>query len=133
LQWDYIFAPAYFPTVCMINVSILLLYRRIFETEWFKKVSLGFIIVNILWMIPGTVTEAMTCTPPSSYWESETPSCIHYGIFWTFIMTFEVFVEFCLMTLPVVEVRKLHLSTDRKISVSAIFLLGSWYVQVFSH
>jgi hypothetical protein len=42
-------------------------------------------------------------------------------------------IECCMMALPASEVRKLHLSTQRKATVSSIFLLGSLYSILCHH
>ncbi|KAF2264109.1 hypothetical protein CC78DRAFT_255531 [Lojkania enalia] len=123
-KYIYLYGIPYHLCVCILNISILLIYRRIFTTKWFTNVSMGFICLNILWGIPAVIVSIWACNPISSWWKSPTPTCIHYGTFWVIIATFEVFIQFCMMILPVNEVRKLQLTTARKVSVSAIFMLG---------
>jgi hypothetical protein len=110
--------------MCVLQISVVLFYRRIFTTKWFKNVSMAFVFVNILWGIPAVLVSIWICNPISSLWKSTTPSCIQYGTFWVIMSTFELLIQTCMMVLPVNEVRKLQLTTARKVSVSVIFMLG---------
>ncbi|KAH8700939.1 hypothetical protein BGW36DRAFT_406079 [Talaromyces proteolyticus] len=123
-KFIYIYGPFYFPAIGITNISVLLLYRRIFETSWFSRISLYFIIVQALWTIAGTIVQIWVCNPPSSWWTSPKPTCILYGIFWLTMMLIELLLECLMLILPVNEVRKLQLSKNRKIIVAGIFLLG---------
>lgn len=92
-----------------------------------------FIYLNVAWTIAGTLVEIWACNPPEYDWDRtiEGGVCIFYGTFWLAIMLIEVIIEFCMLLLPITEVRKLYLSTRRKWSVAGVFLLGSLYVPPF--
>ncbi|PCH00934.1 Hypothetical protein PENO1_045470 [Penicillium occitanis (nom. inval.)] len=96
-KYIHIYGIFYYPAIALTNISILLLYRRIFDTGWFKRVaSLGLlllIILQIIWAIPGALVEIWVCNPPSSYWESLTPNCIKFGTYWIVLMVTELVFE----------------------------------------
>ncbi|RAO68073.1 uncharacterized protein BHQ10_004085 [Talaromyces amestolkiae] len=127
-KYIYIYGVFYYPAIALTNISILLLYRRIFDTGWFKRVAslcLLLIILQIIWAIPGALVEIWVCNPPSSYWESLTPQCIKFGTYWIVLMITELVFEACMLLLPISEVLKLQLSLRRRLSVCGIFMLGS--------
>ena len=124
-QFLYIYAPLYFTTVLFTNMSILFLYRRIFSTSKFRKVSLYVIGAHILWFIPGLLVEIFACTPISAGWDITTPgSCIQYSTFLMTFMVMELVLDVVLLTLPILEVKKLQLTVQRKVGVIGVFLLG---------
>ncbi|GAM35851.1 hypothetical protein TCE0_017r04499 [Talaromyces pinophilus] len=130
-KYIHIYGIFYYPAIALTNISILLLYRRIFDTGWFKRVaSLGLllIVLQIIWAIPGALVEIWVCNPPSSYWESLTPKCIKFGTYWIVLMVTELVFEACMLLLPISEVLKLQFSLRRRLSVCGIFMLGSCVV-----
>ena len=69
-----------------INISILCLYRRLFTTPKFKKLSLAVIIINVLWVIPAVIVETLACLPVAIFWNPTLPgSCTYYSDFWMVI------------------------------------------------
>lgn len=126
-KYIYIYGVFYYPAIALTNISILLLYRRIFDPGWFKSVAslcLVLIVVQISWAIPGALVEIWVCNPPSSYWKSLTPDCIKFGTYWIVLMVTELVFEVCMILLPISEVFKLRFSLRRRLSVCGIFMLG---------
>lgn len=50
--------------------------------------------------------------------------CINYNIFWLVMGVVVEILDICILVLPVRQVMKLQLSTQKKVGVASIFLLG---------
>lgn len=115
----------YYLTVMTTNISILFLYRRIFATETFRRISLVMIFINIAWCIPGTLVEIFICTPIKNAWDlTEDGKCITFGTFWLSIVIAELVIDIMILALPIHEIVKLKICWKQKYLVSMMFLLG---------
>ncbi|MCJ1315866.1 hypothetical protein MMC15_001186, partial [Xylographa vitiligo] len=129
LFYLYVYGIFYYPAIAMTNISILCLYRRIFTTPYFRKLSLGLICTNVIWVIPSTIVEIFICIPVRSFWDfSVQGSCIFFSTFWIVVCTFELVLDVAILILPVGEISHLQLSFKKKILLSLIFLLGGFVI-----
>ncbi|MCJ1245437.1 hypothetical protein MMC30_002641 [Trapelia coarctata] len=87
-------------------------------------ISLCLIVVNVLWLIPGTIVEAYPCAPVSSFWTGEPGTCVWYSTFWFVMMLVELLLDIVILILPVREIINLQLSMKNKLLLSVIFMLG---------
>lgn len=119
----------YFPAVFCVNISILCLYRRLFDTRKFRCISLAMIIFNVCWFIPSFLGEVLVCLPVQSIWNPLIHgSCIWYSTFWLVVLVVELVIDVILVVLPLREIAKLKLSTRNKVMLSVVFALGGLYV-----
>ncbi|MCJ1292806.1 hypothetical protein MMC34_004359 [Xylographa carneopallida] len=129
LFYLYVYGIFYYPAIAMTNISILCLYRRIFTTPYFRKLSLGLIAANVIWVVPATLVEIFICTPVRSFWDFTVQgSCIFFSTFWIVICTVELVLDVAILVLPVGEISHLQLSLKKKILLSFIFLLGGFVI-----
>ncbi|MCJ1382559.1 hypothetical protein MMC17_005672 [Xylographa soralifera] len=129
LFYLYVYGIFYYPAIAMTNISILCLYRRIFTTPYFRKLSLGLIFTNVIWVIPATIVEIFICTPVRSFWDfSVQGSCIFFSTFWIVICTVELVLDVAILILPIGEISHLQLSLRKKLLLSLIFLLGGFVI-----
>ena len=129
-QYIYACAPFYCLAIGPANISVLLLYRRIFDSDWCKHISRCFTIALVLWTFTGTIGQARSCKVP--LWKvSKDSECILYGAFWLTIMVVELFIECLTLLLPVNQVCKWIMSKKLKLTVIGMFSLGGWYVPWF--
>ena len=128
--YSYIEGTLYCLTAVTTNISILCLYRRIFVTEPFRRISLIMIFVNILWFIPGTLVEIFICVPIKSAWDtSEDGKCIRYGTFWMVIMAVELLIDVTILILSIREISTLKMIWKQKLVVVMMFMSGGLSVQ----
>ena len=123
---------AYIPTIFITKLSILLLFLRIFvpsgknRTYWIIQ---GVILFNFLFYLANLPVEIWPCVPRSKLWTPTEPGhCIKNEEVFVAGGTINVVSDFTILLLPIVEVWRLHMSTQRKIGVSAVFATGLLYV-----
>ena len=111
----------------MVKLSILMLYRRIFTTSAFRRKVLLVGSVCVVWCLLAIFVYVFGCRPFSAAFDMEllfTYHCINLQTFiWT-ITACNVGLDVVVLSLPIHQVWKLQLSVQKKISVSAVFLLG---------
>ncbi|MCJ1397976.1 hypothetical protein MMC11_001172 [Xylographa trunciseda] len=129
LFYLYVYGIFYYPAIAMTNISILCLYRRIFTTPYFRKLSLGLIFMNVIWVIPATIVEIFICLPVQSFWDFTVQgTCIFFSTFWIIICTVELVIDVAILILPIGEISHLQLSLKKKMLLSLIFLLGGFVI-----
>ncbi|PVI08102.1 hypothetical protein DM02DRAFT_690581 [Periconia macrospinosa] len=128
----YIAGEFYMPIILFTNISILLLYRRLFPIPSFELRSNILIIAHILWFIPSLVGETVLCSPPSLLWENpkEIPNkCIMYSNFFITMLTIELCLDIAILVLPLFYISTLRLLPwKRKAGLVGIFLLGGFVI-----
>ena len=114
-------------TITMVKLSILMLYRRIFTTSDFRQKILVVGSVCIVWCLLSIFIYVFGCRPFSAAFDIEllfTYHCINLQTFIWAITACNVGLDVVVLSLPIHQVWKLQLSVRKKISVSAVFLLG---------
>ena len=115
-------------TMTMVKLSILMLYRRIFTTSAFRRKVLVVGSICVVWCLLAIFIYVFGCRPFSAAFDIEllfTYHCINLQIFIWAITACNVGLDVVVLSLPIHQVWKLQLSVQKKISVSAVFLLGS--------
>lgn len=114
-------------TITCVKVSILLLYRRIFTTTRFKKVSLVVGIACVLWLVIEVFMNIFQCRPFAAAFDPAllfTDHCIDLQSFYSGITIANLGLDVVVLYLPLHMVWKLKLPTKQKLMLSGIFLLG---------
>lgn len=112
-------------TTAAIKTAIVLLYRRIFITPAFKRITLALLVILAMWWISVFFTQISFCTPVSSFWVvAEREHCIDSTMFYNAVTISNVIIDFTLLILPMPMVWSLHMDVRRKVQVSGVFLLG---------
>lgn len=119
---------------CAINttkLSVLLLYRKIFDTNRyrFRTVCAVLFVVIVLHTIGATVATIVECVPINRMWDRTVEgTCINLTIFWYINAVFNIFADFMIFFLPLPVINTLSLPLRSKIGLMAIFALGALYV-----
>ena len=124
-QTFYVSYQLYGSAITAIKISILLFYRRIFSLGQLRK-WINIVGVFVLaWFLADNLVFAFQCTPVRKAWEILIPGhCINQLRTIQIVQTFNVVLDAIILALPVSGVLRLQMSTNRKISVMAMFLLG---------
>ena len=114
-------------TITSVKISILLLYRRIFTTPLFRKISLVVGIACVAWLVVEVFMDIFQCRPFSAAFEPAllfTDHCIDPQAFYTGVTVANLGLDAVVLYLPLHMVWKLKLLTRQKLMLSGIFLLG---------
>ena len=129
-QFDFAYQILFALAVTTIKVSILFFYDRIFPMRSFRFCAIGVGILNIIWCIIFTVGLVFASKPTAYFWDHAIRNAkgvneIPFGIG---ISVANVITDFIVLILPVPILWKLQMKKEKKIAVTAIFLLGGLYV-----
>ena len=114
-------------TITFIKISVLLLYRRLFTTATFKKVSMAVGAACLIWFIVEVFMDVFQCYPFKAAFDPAllfTDLCIDLHSFYSGITIANLCLDVVILYLPLHMVWKLKLPTKQKMMLSGIFLLG---------
>ncbi len=124
----------YAVTLPVIKISILLLYRVLFPTRFFR---IGFWVLgtlSLVWGVAVLFVVIFQCKPVSAFWdpaEGNGTTCISTEEFFYSIAPFNIATDVAILCLPVREVWKLQMPFKRRVATFVMFLLGGLYVFFF--
>ena len=111
--------------ITMCKISILLLYRRIFDTARFKAATIVVGVLCVLWFIAESVTAIAQCSPVEGAWNKMIPSrCINLTAFWYGLTASNLILDIIILCMPMFVIWRLKLATRQKIVLSGMFMLG---------
>ena len=116
-----------FYSTCLpvVKISILLLYRSIFQTRGFTIATNVVGAFVLAWGIACLLVSMFSCTPIHGFWDFTTPSkCINTRKFFMGNSIPNIIMDVVILTLPMGKVWYLQMSMGRKLAVSGMFLLG---------
>ena len=114
-------------TITMVKISILLLYRRIFDTAAFKRKTLVVGVLCIIWFLIAICLEIFQCQPLSAAFEPEmlfTDHCIDLQTYYEGVTAANMGIDMVMLLLPVHMVWRLKLPIKQRIVLSSMFMLG---------
>lgn len=122
----------YCTTVGIVKISILLMYARIFPTRSFRIAAyiLGSIVIS--WVIAIICVSVFQCTPIAKAWDTSLPgTCINLKDSFVGNAVPNILTDIAILSLPVRVVWGLQATLVHRLTVIAVFLLGSLYVLRF--
>ncbi|KAL8836441.1 MAG: hypothetical protein Q9170_002929 [Blastenia crenularia] len=131
LEYVYIYSVFYFTVIALVEVSILIFYRRIFFPSSFRWTSAILIAISIAWFITAIIIEIGYPSHPINYYfpgSSGTSFHVDYLKWWLAMGIIEVLLELIILILPIRELYQLQLSPKKKMLCSTIFALGSFVI-----
>ncbi|KAM5476322.1 hypothetical protein MauCBS54593_001007 [Microsporum audouinii] len=118
-------------TINMTKLSILLLYRKIFDTERFrfKLICDILFIYIILYTIATFLVTIFQCDPIPKAWSRAIPgSCINLTAFWYANAALHTLTDVMILILPMPVIKGLKLPQRQKLALIVVFALGVLYV-----
>ncbi len=114
-------------TFGLTKMTVLLLYRRIFPGETFKKaVMIGYGVV-FLWTVGYFFSNLFQCWPIATnwtWWGFSKDLCINTNMMILSQSWSDVFTDLAILAMPLPCIWALQMKFRHKLGVSAIFLLG---------
>lgn len=113
--------------VTMVKISILTLYRRIFDTARFHQASLVLGVVCVTWFFVICFTDIFQCRPFEAAFDPQlvfTYHCIDIQSYLWGVVLSNLVIDLAILYLPLPMVWKLQLSIRQKLALTGMFLLG---------
>lgn len=120
-------------TITAVKVSILLSYRRIFDTAAFKKVILVVGTICVAWLFADIFGMLFLCSPMSAFWDLTLVFSNHCGDIQAMLYGINisnVFLDIIVLCMPLPMIWKLPLSPQKKLEVGGLFLIGGLSVSL---
>ena len=117
----------YSVTITMVKISILLLYRRVFDTKKVKVFTAILGAICFAWGIAATICLVFQCHPFSGMWTPEdtfTDKCFDLKAYYASISGTNMALDIVILSLPMYMIWGLGLPASQKIGLTLIFLLG---------
>lgn len=110
-------------------MSILFFYNRIFPVRDMKIGSRICGGVTIAWTLACTLAVLLQCRPMMKMWEPWLEgTCINTFVMQLVVSFLNILIDSSILLLPMPQIWKLHMKTSQKISLIAIFSVGSFAV-----
>ena len=118
----------YSVTIAMVKISILLLYRRIFDTLYFRKATTIVGLACLAWLIAALLCLAFQCHTEAERYNADSlfsNQCIDLKAYWVSVTGSNMALDLIILSMPLYMVWNLRLATRQKIALSGIFALGA--------
>ena len=120
-------------TIAMVKISILSLYRRLFDTLFVKRATLIVAIACVSWLIAALLCLAFQCHTETERYNASSlfeDQCINLKAYWTAIAGSNLGLDLVILCLPFYVLWNVELATRQKIALSGIFALGALSVDI---
>ncbi|KAH8666212.1 hypothetical protein BGZ61DRAFT_365547 [Ilyonectria robusta] len=113
----------------LLKMSILFFYNRIFPVRDMKIGSRICGGVTLAWTLACTLAVLLQCRPMTKMWEPWLQgTCINTFVMQLVVSFLNILIDSSILLLPMPQIWKLHMKTSQKISLIAIFSVGSFAV-----
>lgn len=114
----------YIWALCLVKVSLLIQYRRIFPAVWLQRTSLCIIGFACTWNIVQSILVSFGCVPMSQLYPSMANSCLDSLPIWYIAAGINITTDFIVFALPIPLINSLQLPSRQKILLIMVFGLG---------
>ena len=118
--------PFYVIAVTSVRFSLTCLYRRIFVTPAFRRISIGTDCVSAAWFVMAFLVAIFSCTPVDYLWNPrEKGSCLpHYNQYYLTREVLGTILDAVILLLPIRTIMNLQMPRRSRFQITGIFLLG---------
>ena len=119
----------YFSTAVSFKSSLILLYHRIFGVvRWFRYMLVAAESIVACYFIVCLFVAVFECNPVSYYWDKANirGSCINQTQFYRWNGVANMLIDLLILCLTFPMVWRLKIGTRQKVTLSSIFLLGTF-------
>ncbi|KAA8647714.1 uncharacterized protein ATNIH1004_006411 [Aspergillus tanneri] len=125
----YAYQLVYATAILFIKTSILAYYKRIFSVRPFRITVYIVGAMTLSWWIAVVFISIFSCKPIHGFWDkSIQPRCVSSKKFYIGNAVPNIMTDVLILAMPIRMVWNLQASRSQKISLSFIFLLGSFVV-----
>lgn len=110
---------------CIVKISILLQYRRIFTGPSMQKLTMFGLIFEGSWALTLSILLPLVCNPVSAFWDIGTKGqCLNQLAIWYAMASVNLVTDFFIFSLPLPVIRSLQLPNRQKFMLMGVFCLG---------
>jgi hypothetical protein len=117
----------YATTVTLTRLSIIYLYRRVFDVKRFRTATTIAIIICVLWYIAEGFVAILQCQPIAGAWNKSIPAqCLGFRTHFVGVGTSNLLLDIIVLALPLKQLWCIILPIRQKFMLSGIILLGAF-------
>lgn len=124
---SFIVQTSYTLAFAVVNVTVLILYVRIFPLKTLHKVCYGIGSFSVVWCVVNEIVLFVQCIPVPKFWNPEIEGhCINQNILYSvagFICLMNILVVYCV---PLPVIMRLQINRSRKWAYAIAFTIGSF-------
>jgi hypothetical protein len=110
-----------------VKLSILIMYRRIFDTPSMRICCNILGIITVIWSVLFIFLGVFQCTPIQKAWNPTIPGqCLDINTLFVANAVPNIVTDAVMVALPIYPVSRLRLPLSQRVAVIAIFMLGSF-------
>ncbi|KAF6823623.1 integral membrane protein [Colletotrichum musicola] len=110
---------------CLVKISILLQYRRIFANEMMQRLTTYGLAFLLAWLITLSVLLPLMCYPVAAFWDSSVSGrCLDYLAIWYAMAGINLVADFVIFSMPIPVINSLQLPRRQKRMLLFVFGLG---------
>ncbi|KAL1848500.1 hypothetical protein Daus18300_013601 [Diaporthe australafricana] len=110
---------------CVVKISILLQYRRIFTGKVMQKLTMATLIFEGAWAITLSILLPLVCHPVANFWDPTVEgSCLNQLAIWYVMASINLVSDFVIFSMPLPVIKNLQLPKKQKIMLMGVFCLG---------
>ncbi|PLB54028.1 hypothetical protein P170DRAFT_469499 [Aspergillus steynii IBT 23096] len=129
LQCLYSYQLVYATSILFIKTSILAYYKRIFSVRQFRIAVYALGALVLAWWIAVVFISIFSCKPIHGFWDKAiNPRCVNTKTFYIGNAVPNIVTDVLILAMPIRMVWTLQTTRPQKVSLSFIFLLGSFVV-----
>ncbi|ROT36767.1 hypothetical protein SODALDRAFT_340963 [Sodiomyces alkalinus F11] len=112
-------------SMCLVKISILLQYRRIFPVGMIQTITFYGIAFLVAWAVTLCFLLPMVCMPVEKFWDATIPGrCLDSLAIWYVMASINVATDFIIFAMPLPVIRSLQLPRRQKLMLVGVFGLG---------
>jgi len=118
------------PIIGTVKIAVLIFYKRIFITPLFQNTANVLIVLSACWTIAFTCTLAFNLLPFDLEWnpQPDRPHNLNFGAMLLAMGASDLFLDVCILSLPVFVIKQLNLSKKRKVVVIGLLWTGAFCI-----
>lgn len=111
--------------MCVVKMSIMLQYRRIFTVSAMQRVTLAGLIIQGAWALTLSILLPLVCVPVASFWDATVKgTCLDQLAIWYVMASVNLVTDFVTFSLPLPVIKSLQLPKRQKYMLMGVFCLG---------
>ncbi|KAH8673330.1 hypothetical protein BX600DRAFT_432961 [Xylariales sp. PMI_506] len=117
----------YAASLAFSKFAILAFYWRMFSTSPIKMPIIIIAVASLLWLLVRTLVCIFHCLPVQAFWDksiTDATCTVNDSTFFFSTVLAHLVLDLGILSLPIVQVRRLQLRTAQKIGVIALFMFG---------
>lgn len=132
-MYFYIEEVLYFLQIAMVKLALLFFFLRIFPAPMVRRLLWGTVGLVVLYAVVFVFIGIFTCSPISYFWtkwdQEHTGTCLDINVIAWSNAGVGIAIDCWMLAIPLWQLKGLKMHWKKKLSVAAMFLLGTLYVQ----